>query len=140
MIESKRIDINIRIKRLGNKSCRVFQIENNKLIVNTEKEQESFNYDNFYSDETNNWEIFEGSMKNRLDKFLGGVNVTFLFFGKKDKRYSLFENNPNLGLGSMAVDYIIDNKNVTFQNSSLNHVISVAYIQIFQEGVIIFKI
>jgi hypothetical protein len=137
MIESKRIDLNIRIKRLGSKSCRVFQIENNKLLVNTQKEQEIFNYDNLFTEETNNFEIFDMGIKNRLEKFLAGENVTFLFLGKKDKRYTLFDNSPNLGFGSMAVDYVIGkNKNVTSQNNSSSYCISLAYLQIFQEGVL----
>ncbi len=131
-MDNEAVEVNIRIKGSSIRNSGFVGKEKDEVLFQRNFERENFKYDNFYGEEADNFNIFESSVKCRLNKFLEGKNVTFYFFGKKDGRYSLFENNSNLGLGLMSLEYILEQMSKGIKNN-----LSMSFLQVHQEKVII---
>ena len=144
-LNEKKIEYNSNnIKKSSNEMWKV----DLKSIVNV-KTKDKFTYDNVYSGISSNIEIFNNSIKDSINSFLKGVNVSIFAYGQTStgKTYTMKGNDNNLGIIPLSIKYLFDyklhkfnyNDSFDINNKQFNNLeieqIKVSYLEIYNESI-----
>ena len=147
------INVSIRVKPNSNSnfnnnnelSLKETPNENNNLMWKVEsnsiinlKSKDIFIYDNVFNYNTTNNDIFNNSIKECLDSYLKGINISIFAYGQTStgKTYTMRGEEKNPGIIPQSINYIF--YNISNNNSNLAvEQIKVSYLEIYKMSRII---